>query len=349
MKHQIFYVQSGIAYALSLKIIAQEDIPAKQVIFLYGRGLFYKNKYIGYNIDFLEKKFSLNFFNGWMHMNKVFQFYQNLINEHQVQAFDFYTASISKIGLTYFLKSRKLQQKYFIEDGYSAYFTQKEHDAYLEQVGFPQFSKYTLKVYINTLFKVNIASAYQERFFKKFFDALYVANPNSFIRYDLPKRIVQRPFEHPHFQNDLKVEVLMAFSYPVEKGVISLEAYTKVLKKIVQHLVANNYKTVHYKFHPQQMNHQKNLEAYLSVYKEFSEAISFVELPKETVLESLFTHENLVLISDYSSLLIYAESMQIQYYSICNLLNEQNEKFNDFYHSLPQYTRALIAKNPFDI
>jgi hypothetical protein len=118
----------------------------------------------------------------------------------------------------------------------------------------------------------------------------------------------------------------MCLSYPVEDGLILLNDYANVLNATFSHLTSKGIKKVHYKFHPQQMSNPDNLAQYKSIMNSFRSDLEFVELPKETIMEEVMANSNAILLSDYSSIMIYTKNFGNEIVSNYNLIQKYRSK-----------------------
>lgn len=128
-----------------------------------------------------------------------------------------------------------------------------------------------------------------------------------------------------HFtDNDLfKKCHIIVFDAIVSFNIVSLEESNRLLQLIIDNLKANEVKKVFYKFHPEQLREENNTE--VTKIKEIltkNSSISFVELPKELILEELLVVNKQVVIYNYlSSIGIYASALGSTVYSVSDRIN----------------------------
>lgn len=348
--HHIFYVQSGIAYALTLAIIEENAIPSNQVIFLTGRNFRVSSDFQQYDmVSWETKKFPLNFLKGWRHIYEVYSYCNQLLDKSNVNQFKFYTASNTKTFLLPFFNHKKRIATYFLEEGYTAYFTKEEYTNYITS-NFQSSNDqiFRIKVAVNTLFLLNMNPLQKIKELEKY-DAIYTCSPESFKWLSTPKKLLTNPFKSTYTSQLEEVNFLMAFSYPVEKGFIDLDNYLEALKEVFTSISQAGNRKIDFKFHPQQTMNAKNLAAYRSLFESFQPQLEFIELPNDTTLEFLFSNKNLVLLTDYSSIILYSEAMKITSISICNILSSHSDKFHNCYNTLPFYLKEIIQKRSFNL
>jgi hypothetical protein len=341
--HHLFYVENGISLALVIGYIKEKKLSHSDIVLLLGRGLKADVPFETKDASTWEFRTSVNFIKGWSQTNKTEREIEHYLATQKIDKFHFYTSSISKLSCYFLLSHSKNKSNCFIEDGRSAYYSEEEFKTYIKKFHFSSlaFPLFQFKSWLNYRFKHYPNPNKTIAFIKKMNNAI-VSSEHS-LSYITNRYIVASLFKNqePKFS---QVQCLMCLSYPVEDGLIQLPEYKQVLIQTFDHIIKQGITEVHYKFHPQQLSNPKNLETYLDVISLYKDQISFTELPKETIMETVMSNSDAVLLSDYSSIMIYTANFGNKIISNFGLI-QANKTSNKGMPLLPKVLTSIIHKS----
>jgi len=341
--HHLFYVENGISLALVKAYVEEKDIPHSEIILFLGRDQKAEVPYTTEDVSSWEFRTSVNFIKGWRKTKKIEQEINEYLAAKQVTEYHFYTSSISKLFCYFLLEHSANTGTTFIEDGRAAYYSEEEFKKYIKDFHFSSLSYplFQLKAWFNYRFKHYPNPANTINFIKKNNDS--IVSSEHCLGYTTNKYIVKSLFKNSETDYS-HVQCLMCLSYPVEDGLISLEKYKEVLHQTFDYIVNEGIKKIHYKFHPQQLSNPKNLEMYLGVISSYKDRITFIELPKETIMETVMANSDAILLSDYSSIMIYTANFGNKIVSNHGLI-QANSTAKKPMPILPQVLTSIIHKS----
>lgn len=336
--HHLFYIENGLSLALVKAYIKEKDIPHESIILFLGRGQKAKVPYTTQDVSIWEFKTTINFFNGWRKTKETQQKITTYLSKQCISEYHFYTSSISKLSCYFLIHNTANKKTTFIEDGRAAYYSESEFRAYIKELHFSglNYPLYQLKCWLNYRFKHYPNPSRTIPFLKKTNDVI-VSSENSFS-YINRKHIVKKLF-YDETTSYNHIQCLMCLSYPVEDGLITLTEYIKVLNRTFDFLVESGINKVHYKFHPQQTSNPQNLKAYINVIHSFKNDLIFEELPSDTIMEVVAANSDAILLSDYSSTILYTHNFGnkiISNYCLIATFRTSNDK-------LPRLPKALTS------
>ena len=341
--HHLFYVENGISLALVIGYIKEKKISHDCTTILLGRRQKAEVSYKTKDISSWEFRTSANFLKGWAKTKRIENEINDFLNAENIIEYRFYTSSISKLSCYFLLMHSKNKGNCFIEDGRSAYYTEEEFRAYIKEFHYSSlaYPLFQLKCWLNYRLKHYPNPNNTIKFIKKTNNAI-VSSEYS-LTYIKNKHIVSNLFKNTDTDYH-DIQCLMCLSYPVEDGLIELENYKQVLIKTFNYAVGQGISEIHYKFHPQQLSNPKNLDTYLKVINSFNNRISFIELPRETIMETVMSNSNALLLSDYSSIMIYTANFGNKIISNFGLI-QANSTTKKRMPLLPQVLTSIIHKS----
>ena len=341
--HYIFYIENGISLAISLKYIEEKKLKKEEVILFSGRNIQIKSDFKSIDLTDLEFRTSWFFFKGWIKMYKVKKQVNNILKENNIRNYIFHTSSVGKLSCYFLIKNKRCQSIFNIEDGRGAFYDEIEMINYVKSFHYSDNSYrfYQLKCWLNYFFLHYPDPNKTVPFLKSNNNAL-VSSKNAFSFVD-NKYIVGDLFKNSN-KNYLDVKCLMSLSYPVEDGLISLNEYLEVLRETFRRLIDRDIKEIHYKYHPQQFKYPEHIKAYNNILKEYSSEIKFVLLDSSEILESIMANSNAILLSDYSSIMIYTEGFGNEMISNYNLI-KKHRKTDKSLPSFPLFLEQIIERS----
>ncbi|MEX1002977.1 MAG: polysialyltransferase family glycosyltransferase [Crocinitomicaceae bacterium] len=344
--HHIFYVQSGISVAIAQKAIKQLQLNKEKCIFLTGRSVQIDGDFIVKDTSEWSFRTSLFFFVGWWKSLKSKRLIKDFLREQQVASFKMYTASFGHWFYYLLSKDKRCKEIWALEEGRASFYTEEEFKKYVKIFHYssPKYLTYQIKAWFNHFF-VHYPNPNKTIKILKKHDRALVTSLKSYT-YISNRIVIENPFDRAD-EDYSDIKCLMAMSYPVEDGLISIENYTKAIEDTYEQIIKLGYTTIHYKFHPQQLTNPKFIESYQLCIQRFSNQINFIELPKSTILEVVAANSNATVLSDYSSLIIYADTFGNKIYSNFSLLEKQEPEIKNRLGLLPQILLDLMHKNKF--
>lgn len=344
--HHFFYIQSGIALAIALKAIDQLKLEKEKCVFLMGRKTSAPEGFLSVNTEDWSFKTSLFFPVGWknsLHTKKKIRAY---LKEQGVTEYKFYTTSFAQWFCYVLMHEQGCKEVWALEEGRASFYSEQEFRDYVRRFHYSdnKYRIYQIKSWFNYLFQHYPNPNKTVDLLKKHAGAL-VTSLDSY-EYVSNRIVIEDPFSRETSKYD-EIECVMAFSYPVEDGLITIDKYIKVLEDSFEAMQALGLKKVHFKFHPQQMSVAANLQAYRDAQKKFSE-IEFIELDREEILEVVMSNSKAILVSDYSSLMIYTKTFGNKMYSNFNLIEKHEPSIREKLAILPQVLLDLMTQNKLE-
>jgi len=339
----VFYVENGVAMAIVQQYINEKELNSQDVIIFLGRSLIIESKFSSFDLSYLEFRTSWFFIRGWSKTYSVKRQINSILAELNVGEYIFHTSSISKLSCFFLMNHKHCTSLINIEEGRAAFYSEFEFKKYIKQFYYSnwKYSLYQFKCFLNYFFlhypnpnkTISSLKLNNNALVSSVYSYNYVAN-----RY-----IVKDLFKNTSVDYSF-VKCLMSFSYPVEDGYIKLDEYLNALRETFLKLKNRGVNIIHYKYHPQQFKYPDNIKAYNNLLNEFSNEVKFVSLDASTIMEVLIANSNAILLSDYSSTMIYTVSFGNEIISNFNLIKKyrtSDKKLPEF----PAYLEEIIKKS----
>lgn len=345
--HHIFYVQSGISVAIAKKAIEQLELEPEKCIFLTGRALEVKGDIRVKDTNEWTFRTSALFFKGWIKSYQSKKSIKRFLERNQIKKFNIYTTSFAHWFYYVLSVDKRCNEVWALEEGRASFYTEQEFREYVKRFHYssPKYLAYQIKSWLNHFFLHYPNPNKTISLLKKHNKAL-VTSLKSY-QYIEQRIVIENPFYDSSVDYS-DVKCLMALSYPVEDGLISIDNFELALRESLDKLILKGERRIHYKFHPQQLTNPKYLERYQSILEEYAEQIEFIELPKSAILEVVVQNSETAVLSDYSSLMIYSDTFGNKIYANFSILEKYDPSIKTRLAVLPQILLDLMDKNKLD-
>lgn len=311
VRKHVFYIQNYTTYIAANSIITSQNLPLENCHFLFGRGFKLFSNIVSFSeLSPYNIKYKLAFWKSWKKLYQYKKEIKKIILNSLDKDYIFYFPLTNFYAVRMIADHKKCVSINAIEDGASAYWSKTERKRIIFKSTFISFA-YSIKIFFNhyfTYLPINIISYH--RYYNRY-DKYFTLGEDGFIGYK-NRIILKAEINNKPPEEYLNIKYVYAPAALVEKNIVKKEAFKNSLRVLFSKIIKINSEKsksfkVHYRFHPLTSSSKQNLKEYKDVLNEFSE-IEFVEIPKEYSLEDILYYNNATLISDISSLSLYAKS-----------------------------------------
>ena len=337
----VFYIQNYTTFLVVNSLINHENLNNDDCLFLFGRAFSPETSTIQ-SIDLTP--FTINYsIKFWKNWNKIFLNKRsiNKIVEEQIKLnYIFYFPFTQLYFVRMICDHKKCISFNCLEDGVSAYWSIKERKKIFFKNTFISLI-YSVKIFFNHYFTyLPIHLIAYLRYLEKGYRIFYTIGENGFL--GTRKRIVLKSVvSSKPISEYMSMQYLYAPAALVEKSSIKIETFINSMKQVFKQLQENESITIHYRFHPLTTLNSKNMNHYKEVLNGFVN-IQFIEIPKGIALEDILYHNNAVLITDISSIAIYANSYKKKVITYNKIISIYEPSFQKEVDIQPLILRNLL-------
>lgn len=302
----VFWIHSHITWIISKLIIESKNLNQDDILILTYRR--YKNN------DPLFKKlksFELN----EVYFNSGFK--KVLNTQKRIKTFNSTTKSILKNrffqlyipqtridAISILIENKLCIAFYYIEEGLSSYVSNN----------FENQSNLCNNVILSVFGLSKLKNSFKQNYFLPNHSKLincYTLSPDCFPT--VKNKIVLSYSSSPINQT---IEAILIFDALVSFNLLNLDDFIHLLRdRVIPIIRKNGYTNVHYKFHPEQFNNQKEIEKVRTILK--NENQNYIELEPQFILEdAVFSQQNLDVFCFVSSIGIYGTIGSKKVYSL---------------------------------
>ncbi len=252
-------------------------------------------------------------------------------------AFVFYNSNFSNWFCTYLRQHKTCSDVLFIEEGLSAYYEKKEFDNLIKKRFYYSVQFRLKQILIWAKYKgehtINPFKTWQRIQQSSSVFSLYHK------AYQHKKVVVIEPrFEYQKLNTP--IEILIAPSaLCLKNSFLKSSEYTKGFHKLLLTLSSKGYCDIGIKYHPRQ---NPDLIVRLNKTAQNLHQINLVEIEQTSSIESLIASNNLILITDISSVAIYNTLLNNKTYTYRSYLSSESSKFKNLFNSLPAKLRNIL-------
>ncbi len=342
MKH-VFYIQNYTTFQVVNSLILEEELNKEECIFFFGRGFAPPETTIK-SIDLtpFTLSYPIAFWKNWRTVYNNKKAIREIIAQEIQMKYIFYFPFTNLYFVRMICDHKNCETFNCLEDGVSAYWTVEERRNAFINDSLKSFI-YAVKIFFThyfTYFPINIISYW--RYYRKGYSKFYTLGNCGFP--GIANRVVLTSVKSIKPESELmSIKYLYAPAALVEKNLVTLKTFKNSLVNLFTILRENEEKSiiVHYRFHPLTSMNSKNMDEYQAVFDQLP-GINFVELSKHIALEDLLFHTNAALITDISSVAIYAQSFNKKIVSYNEIIASFEPNFRKVVKQQPQKLRNLL-------
>ncbi len=116
------------------------------------------------------------------------------------------------------------------------------------------------------------------------------------------RRVVVSGTFPPYAPGEYAAAVVWGPGCLVEAGYVTVPVYQSLIRGVMDKLLAAGVTRLYFKWHPTQVAHPANLQAYRAVLTEYQDRLQLVELAQSVSIESLAAGNEITLITGFSTL-----------------------------------------------
>lgn len=328
MKH-IFWVHSHITYLIATVIIEYNNLNDSTILLTRNYTLPFKTKATVFAFPYyftpsktkhrlISKINIISSMKSIKHCNKLIdQICKN-------KDFIFYAPLFNQPSIQCFIEHLNCRKFYYIEEGSASYRTLEyfQNNSIIEKM---KCTYLKLLPYSNILGR-NFYDDEHPKFFGtySFFKDAFPWNDNE--KYILPFNQIKKI-------DKIETDAFLFFDALVEFGHVSMDVFIKVLNDVIKFLILKEYKIVSFKFHPEQKKERNNKNKIISLFNQYSNSITFIELNSDFIAENYFMQYKSNVFVFLSSIGIYAKKSGSKVLSLMCFFEKHDKEFYNKYKS----------------